>query len=363
MRIGIDCRLWNQKGVGRYIRNLTTNLSKIDKINKYFLFVRSEDYKEVKSQFPVSNFQFPICDIPWHSIKEQTDFPKILKKENLDLVHFPYISVPIFYKGPFILTVHDLIPFHLSTGEASTKPLIFRFKKLGYKFVISKAVGNAKKIIVPSHATKKDVAKHLNISQDKVFVIYEGVDPNIKSSRGNRLIKENYFLYVGNAYPHKNIDFLIQVFNELKFRDFKLVLVGKEDHFYRKLKDKFPNRNIIYFGEASDDQLSNLYKNAFAYITPSVMEGFGLTGLEAMANGCLVLASDIPVHREIYKEGALYFDPKNSKVLRDLMEKVWKDPSKFKNTVLNGQGIIKKFSWKKMAKETLKIYESSISLR
>jgi len=142
MRIGIDARLWNESGVGRYIRNLVKQLQILDKTNSYVLFVRSEDADRIKNhelKTKDDNWKFVITDIQWHTIEEQLLFPKILNKENLDLVHFPYFSVPIFYNKPYIVTIHDLILHNFPTGKASTMPApnhksskqsMFRQKKL-----------------------------------------------------------------------------------------------------------------------------------------------------------------------------------------------------------------------------------------
>src|SRR5947209_4569205 len=135
MRIGIDARLWNQTGVGRYIRNLVLNLGKIDKKNEYVLFTLAKNNVRVNS----SNFKIVETDIPWHSLREQFEFTSLLKREDLDLVHFPYISAPLFYNKPFVLTIHDLIIHHYPTGRASTLPFPFYgIKLLAYRFLVKR---------------------------------------------------------------------------------------------------------------------------------------------------------------------------------------------------------------------------------
>src|SRR6185503_16917494 len=100
-KIGIDARLWNETGVGRYIRNLVWNLQELDKSNDYVLFVSSR-FKIEDLRLKNNNWKVIKTDIRWHTIEEQRLFPKILEKENLDLVHFPYFSVPINYNGPYV---------------------------------------------------------------------------------------------------------------------------------------------------------------------------------------------------------------------------------------------------------------------
>src|ERR1035437_6996106 len=168
MRIGIDARLWEQTGVGRYIRNLVVNLQKIDKKNEYVLFVRKEDLESVKKE--VKNLKWSIvkANIKWHSIAEQVELPLLLNKQKLDLVHFPYFSVPISYRKPYVVTIHDLIINHFSTGEASTLAYpLYVGKRLSYKFIVRQAARRAKRIIVPSSATKEEIIDHLRILAKK----------------------------------------------------------------------------------------------------------------------------------------------------------------------------------------------------
>ena len=311
MRIGIDARLWNQTGVGRYIRNLVDGLEQIDKKNDYILFTRPQDGVKPKN----SNFKIVNTKIKWHSIAEQLKFPKVIAAQNLDIIHFPYYSIPVFYNKPFVVTIHDLIPLHFQTGRASTLPFPFyKVKFLAYKFIVSQAAKKAKKIISPSFATKQDIVKRLKINPSKIEVIYEGTDKGLIDEQSKDSEKINQFLYIGNAYPHKNLDMLLNVFKDLP-ADFELVLVGKEDYFYKRLKQKVKKMNlgdkIIFQGYATDSELSLLYKKSKALIIPSFIEGFGLPALEAMANKCLVLASDIPTLKEVCDGAALFFDPKN----------------------------------------------------
>lgn len=357
MVIGIDVRLWNQTGVGRYIRNLVQNLALIDKKNKYILFARDDDKVKINS----SNFKTVSANIAWHSFDEQFKFIDILAKEKLDLIHFPYYSVPIFYRKPYVVTIHDLIPLHFQTGKASTLPFpLYKIKFLGYKFIVSQAAKSAKKIIAPSNFSKEEIIRLLNVPVSKVQTIYEGIDKSLVSEKISARKKE-HFLYVGNAYPHKNMEFLLKVFSKLP--DEKLVLVGKKDYFYRKLEDRVRKSNfsnIKFFGYATDSQLLQIYRKAKALIIPSFIEGFGLPALEAMSNKCLVLASDILVNHEILRDAAVYFNPNDMESLNDIL--VQANNKLFENKIELGLKRAKEFSWEKAAKETLHLYESCVQL-
>jgi glycosyltransferase involved in cell wall biosynthesis len=368
MKIGIDCRLWSETGVGRYIRNLVLNLQKIDKKNEYCLFVLSKDKDEILKLVQNGRIKIIRADIRWHTLEEQLKFPSLLNKENLDLMHFPYFAVPVLYGRPFIITIHDLITDHYSTGHASTLPIPFYYLKKGaYKLVINMAAKKARKIIAVSNATKNDIVDRLKISPQKIVVTYEGVDDkisNLKLQIPNIFQNSKYFLYVGNAFPHKNLDRLIEAFKILD-ADMKLVLVGKEDYFYKRLKNQIKemdlSEKVIFLKNVDDKELSSLYRNAQALILPSLMEGFGLPALEAMANNCLVLASKIPALEEVCGDAAIYFDPRN---IQDIAEKInmvhLSDANHYDDKREKGLKRAKLFSWSKMAKETLEVYESCV---
>lgn len=377
MLIGIDARLWSQTGVGRYIRNLTLNLLEIDKNNNYVLFVKPEDRNEVENQISKlktlhsassgqENLKLKIVrvNIGWHSLKEQLLFPKIINKEKVDLMHFPYFNVPLFYNRPYVITIHDLILHHFMSGEASTLPYwAYGFKMLAYRIVIYSGAKKAKKIIAVSKATKNEIIDHLRIESNKIEVIYEAADDfDVKNAKDRAY--SNYFLYVGNVYPHKNVEALIKAFKLIaKDKNVKLIFAGKEDFFYMRLKKKIgdlvKSGRVIFVHDADDQVLFSLYKNAICLIRPSLMEGFSLTPLEAISSGCLVIASDIPVHREVFKDSILYFNLREFTDLADKMRYVLSLDKKSKEKLIDS-GIKKsnEFSWEKTARETLSIYES-----
>lgn len=382
MRIGIDARLWNETGVGRYIRNLVKYLQVLDKKNEYVLFVGDTFNKEGRWKMEDGKWKIVKVNIRWHSLEEQVKFPNILKKEKLDLVHFPYFSVPVFYNKPFVITIHDLILHSFSTGEASTLPLpLYKSKLLGYKFVISKAAKNARKIIVPTNAVKEEVIRKLKVPESKIVVTYEGIDDNLKShakadgplaqkfnppasgSNKYKISEKKFFLYVGNAYPHKNLKKLMEAFKKFKenesYKDIELLLVGRDDYFYKKIKEELLKENlnsVKIIHNADDNLLSYLYRNAIALIIPSLMEGFGLTALEAMSNNCLVLASNIAALKEICAKTAIYFDPKDVNDIKLKMELVL--AGNFNDNAKFGFARSKEFSWEKMVRETINIYKS-----
>lgn len=176
-------------------------------------------------------------------------------------------------------------------------------------------------------------------------------------------LPEKYFLYVGNAYPHKNLERLLEAMLQVTGykSQVKLVLVGNEDYFYKKLKDKVKEMGledvIVFWGPADRKELANLYKNAIALVFPSLMEGFGLPAIEAMANGCLVMVSDIPVFHEVLGEAAVYFNQDDMNDLAEKMIDVIGEPEKYESFKTKGFDQARRYSWQKLARQTLAIYQ------
>jgi len=371
MRIGIDARFFGSigKGLGRYTQKLIENLESIDRENHYFIFLRRENWDEYQPRS--QNFTKVLADVPWYTLREQVQMPKIFKRCGLDLVHFPHFNVPVAYKGKFVVTIHDLILFRYPTRRASTlsAPAYFLKKKV-YHRVIKSAIKNSEKIIAVSGHTKKDVLKNFKIDPNKILVTYEGVDaaeePLLETPETvlqKYGIMKPYLLYVGNAYPHKNLDRLILAFKEVSktHSGLHLVLAGKEDYFYKRLK-KFVATSlvsgIIFPGYIAENHLPTIYREAKLYVFPSLYEGFGLPPLEAMARNAPVASSNASCLPEILGNAAYFFDPRGISETADAIEKVITDNELRKKLIAAGQKQIKKYSWQKMAKETLAIYKS-----
>lgn len=357
MKLGIDARLYWQTGVGVYIRNLLLHFRHLLP-SDWRIFIYTMDGK-LSFEKP-QNWIVRKTPFRWHSFSEQTSFLKELLKDRLDLMHFTYFSYPVFYNRAFVITLHDLTPLKFKTGKASQRnKIIYEIKHFFYQLVLKKAIKSAKIIIVPSHEVKKDVLK-IGGEEERINVIYEGVDEEIKKITEKKIeVKKPYFLYVGNFYPHKNVEFAIDVF--LKFSERKKVyfyLVGPEDFFAKRLKGKYKGilrKKIFFLHNLSRAELKFLYKNSLALIHPSLAEGFGLTLLEAFYFGTPVIASKLPVFKEIYGDLPLYFNPKVKRELLKNLEKIYS--KKVKISKLKISEIIKKYSFLKTAEQTLSIYK------
>lgn len=373
MRIGIDARFYGTlgKGLGRYTQKLIENLEKIDNSNRYFVFLRKENFEDYQPKN--KNFTKVLADFEWYTFSEQFGMPRLLSKYNLDLVHFPHFNVPLFYRKKFIVTIHDLILLHFPTLRGTTLNSFFYFiKYLAYKIVIKSAIRRAEKVIAVSNFTKKDILENYRIDSEKVTVTHEACDKTVlreKNEDDEEILKKYgiikpYILYVGNAYPHKNLERLVLVFKDviLKKNNLSLVLVGKMDYFYKRLKSLAEENkvsSIIFAGNVSDSDLEIVYKSSLAYIFPSLYEGFGIPPLEAMSYGIPVASSNHPCMKEVLGESAYYFDGKKETEIKEAVIKTTEDEELRRDLIKRGLERVKKYNWKKMAEQTLAIYESA----
>lgn len=369
MKIGIDCRFVGPEGtgLGKYTEKLVLNLIKIDKRNTYVLFLRKNnwDYLRVSAK----NIKRVIADVPWYSFAEQLKLLKIFSRENLDILHVPHFNMPLIYSGKLVITIHDLIHHEFTQESATTRNLvIFKVKRLAYNLVITLAVKKAKKIIAPSNFVREKLIKTFKLQKEKIITIYEAAEEEYFGETQNSKPKtQNYLIYVGNVYPHKNITRLLDAIKILTtdygLRTINLMIVCPRNVFWQRLKEQIDKRELSKVvqtrGYTTPSELAGLFRGASAYIFPSLSEGFGIPGLNAMAAKLPLLASDIGVFREIYGNAALYFDPKDPKDIAAKIKKIISDSKERSLLIERGEEQVSKYSWQKMAKETLKIYKES----
>lgn len=166
----------------------------------------------------------------------------------------------------------------------------------------------------------------------------------------------NYLVYTGNFYPHKNLPVLIQAADKLQIKTF---LIGKQSVFVNRL----PKSDYVEFKhDLSDSQIRALYKQALCFVTPSLLEGFGLPGLEAMAAGLPVIAARASCLPEIYGDAALYFDPYSVDDLVSKIQLVISDQQLAKILINKGYSQAKKYSWRKTALQTWQIYLAQLNI-
>jgi glycosyltransferase involved in cell wall biosynthesis len=358
-KIVIDARAL-RTSTGRYVERLLHYLQQLDNDNSYTVLLKPKDFDTWQ---PVNRkFHKLACPYKEFSFNEQIGFLIQLLELKADLVHFGMTQQPILYPGHVVTTIHDLTTARF--GNPSKNKLIFTTKQLVYKVVIKIVATKSKIIITPSEYVKDDLAKFARINSRKVVVTYEGSD-KISDEPEPVLGLENtkFIMYVGRPNPHKNLYRLVSAFDQLKATnpDLKLVLVGQKDSNFKRLAKWVEDKSIqdvVFTGFIPDSQLRWLYENCQAYLFPSVSEGFGLPGLEAMRHGAPVISSNATCLPEIYGNAAIYFDPLDTDDMVLKIESLLKSPTKTKSLKEKGLEQANKYSWKKMAQETLNIYNT-----
>lgn len=377
--IGIDARIY-KTGIGRVVENLLSSLeSQLPPNVKLVVFLRKDGYDSYQPQS--KNIAKVLANFAPYSFAEQIKLPFLIRKYDIDLMHFTNFNAPIFYFGPFILTMYDLIHLTSSTFGNTTKYYVYYlFKKLVYRVVIMILAQRAKFITTISEVSRSEIMKRLYVSSKKVIVTSVGFDhvERVSAIPGNEAqeilssygIKKPFMLYVATMYPHKNHKTLLVALSELikNGENITLVLVGKVDSLSARVRSMvlemglsaqvvFPNYKVPD-GYLPDSELHVLYQNAKMVVFPSLTEGFGIPVLEAQWYGKPILASDLPIFHEVGGQGVVFFDPHNASDIAQKIKQVLDNDPSVTEVLAFGHKNVKRFLWRDVAQKTLFVYKT-----
>ncbi|MFC1932145.1 glycosyltransferase family 4 protein [Chloroflexota bacterium] len=283
-----------------------------------------------------------------------------------DMVHLPnqnFARFAIFRKNPYIVTVHDLVRFYRRLDqETIMEKILLRLDIIGIK--------RASHIIAISQHTKNDLIKYMKIPEEKISVIYNGIDPSIFKPYDVRLrlLDKPYVLYVGSERPRKNLNRLFEAFAmlEKEFPDLKLLKVGpvgRYDKYRQNSERKLTNlgitRDVTFVDYVSEPDLACYYCSAMLLAYPSLYEGFGLPPVEAMACGCPVVASNTSSLPEVIGEAGIMVDPYDTDSLAQAMRRVLTDEKLRNDMIKKGLEQSKKFTWERAAEHTQEVYNKA----
>ena len=376
MKIGIDARLYGLEhaGIGRYVMHLTEELQQLDTTNEYVLFLRQDDYHSLKLP---SGWTRVLADVGHYTLAEQILIPQLIRSARVDLMHFPHFNVPLLYGGPFIVTIHDLLWHDFKGLNVTTlNPIAYLIKYGGYRLVVNSALDRSRHILVPSFWVKHELQDQFGLSNSKITVTYEGIaeafsqSPDAQVSRS--LVKylklsPPFVVYTGSAYPHKNLRLLfdaIKLSHQQKI-SLNVAIVSSRSVFLNDLKTYVHRQGltdqVTFTGYLTDPELRALYSQALGLVHPSLSEGFGLTGLEAMAANLPVLASRAGSLPEIYQDAVLYFDPHDPTDLAVKLKQLLTDPQLIATLRTRGQQLTQTYSWADTAQKTLAAYQTTFA--
>jgi glycosyltransferase involved in cell wall biosynthesis len=379
MRIGVDALTLipgSTGGIGTYITRLVENLGLIDSQNEYVVFANERAVDSLS--FEYSNFRIEVCRIPaiaglgtyLRILFEQFVLPYKIKRLGIDTMIFTANVGCICCPCPGILVVHDMIRHYCAEklpGQTS-----FVKDKL-FPCLINASIRATTKIVAISQFTKNDIILRLGIPADKIEVVYNGIDEKLKDDslgKADSSILKNidkpYVLFVGYHYPYKNLVRLVRAFalmNDSNDSSYQLIIVGREESGTPALMHELKtlNRNdILVLGAVSSSELATLYGKASLFVLPSLIEGFGLPLLEAMAYGVPIAASDAASIPEVVGDAAVLFDPEDEKSIAFAMERVLSDKELAQELIARGHARLKEgiFSWRKTAEGVLAVASS-----
>lgn len=363
-KIVIDARLYgsDHTGIGVYTRGLIKHFPVVRDLQ--IILIISPDQKANQE---LNNFQVYIAKFHPYSLWSQLEMLYLLIRIRPQLLHVPHFAIPVFWPGRIITTIHDLIK-HISRGPSSSTrhPLLYWIKYLFYLMIVKTAMLRSYKIIVPSRYWKELLVSSGKIPNPQIYVIYEGIDETYFKPEPlfpKPALNKPYILYVGNIYPHKNVQTIIRAVIRMKGR-IHLYICCARDIFWERLQKDINLLGgqglVTNLGKVSDHHLKYLYQNSLSFVTASNIEGFGLPGLEAMACQTAVISSNASCLPEIYSNAALYFHPDSQDQLIEKISLLLKNKHLRKDLINKGITRARSFSWQKMSQETLNVYLQSL---
>ena len=360
MHIAIDARVINS-GTGTYVAKLLEYLQQIDTTNQYTVLLRAKDTTYWQPTAP--NFTVKVADYDNYSLAEQTKFKAFLDDLAPDLVHFCMPQQPVWYKGKRVTTMHDMTL--LKTYNSDKNWLVFRAKQLVGRWVFKRVARISEQVIAISENTKREYQEFCGIRDDKISVVYEAAEAYKGDLEPVNVPYERFIMYVGQQPDYKNLRRLAAAHQQLlaKYPDLGLVFVGRMNPDTAKNKalyDKKGYKNIHFTGFITDAERDYLFTKAIAYVFPSLMEGFGLPPLEAMAYGTPVVSSNTSCMPEILGDAAEYFTPTDIDDMAAAIERVMTNDTLRQAMIARGYTQVAKYSWRCMAEQTHEIYMNAL---
>ena len=394
MKIGVDIRpaqYYPARGFGRFTKGIVKGLQAVDADNEYLFFYDSAVPLPYDLQDLTTSANFRL--IEWKGLSlsrlDVLFFSDLLRfnsfeLRNLDIFFSPVpLAFPI-KRIPIVMVIHDLNPVvwqkrkyvHYNLQERLFR--LFSKANLYMKQKLEKLTAQKHYVVVPSLNTREDLKSYWDLSAERLFTIYEGVDESFR--RLNEIdwsllaelgltSETPFFLYVGVVAWHKNVFGLVEAFSRLKgYNGLKLVLAGdftgRDDRpsaefnkLTRQVEKLGLEDRILFVGTVSDETLVNLYNAAAACVLVSFFEGFGLPVIEAMACGCPVIASKVSSLPEVGGDAVLYCDPHNLDSIATRMRQLLEQDGLRRQMREKGLEKAKNYTWEQSARRLIEFFE------
>jgi len=366
MKIAFDLRRIKNPGIGRYMKCLVEAVVESAPEHDYLLILPPGEEEAVVCTG--TNVEKITPSLKYYSLREQVDLPRILRRKKIDLLHSPHFNIPLIRVCPTVVTIHDVI--YLACRE----DLPSFVGRMYYRAMMAAAVRRADRIITDSEYSKRDIQRFFKAEDDRLDVIYPGVDQSIRKNvdsvklcevKSRLGIVSPYLIYTGIYKLRKNHAGLLRAFKTFVDRggDAQLVIAGPmedgSEMLRRLAQDLGVADRVVFTGFVEDGDLPALYSGASVYACPSLYEGFGFTVLEAMACGVPVVCSRETSLPEVAGSAALYADARNPQEFGNALYQVFRDQALRAMLVNKGTNNLQRFQWKHAAEQTLAVYEKA----
>jgi glycosyltransferase involved in cell wall biosynthesis len=364
VRIGIDARKLHDFGIGTYIRNLLRQLARLDRQTEFVLLCRPEDRQALSTLG--ENFRAVSETAGNYSIAEQVRVPLALRREGVTLFHAPHYVLPPLVHCRSVVTIHDCI--HLMFPQYLPNRAALAYARSS----IAMAARRAARVITVSESSKRDILRFVHAAPEKIDVIYNayderfGIEPGedeVVRVRERFQLNDEFVLYAGNVKPHKNLERLIQAFDQVRRRGLdhlKLVVIGDEVSKYAALRRAVHrhqlHKYVRFLGYLPEETLAVMYRLAAVFVFPSLYEGFGLPPLEARASGTPVVTSNVSSLPEVAGDAAVLVDPYDPAAIADGMFQVLTDERIRRELRRKGLERARQFSWESSIRRVRDIY-------
>lgn len=365
MRIALDARKLRDGGIGSYIRGLLSGLAASFPHDEWNALV--DPAQRGLMRWP-GDVREVAVRAGKYGLAEHWRIPAAARAVGATLLHAPHYTLPMGWGGASVVTIHDLIHVRLAHLQ---RPGV----GLAARTLAGLAAHRADVVIADSEATRQDILELLHVRPDKVHVVHLGLPATLAPAsavevavfRSDRALPADYVLYVGARKRHKNLELLLRVWSMLSPGERPpLVLSGArwatDDPLARLARTLGVEPSLAFAGDVPDDRtLSCLYSGAALVVQPSLLEGFGLPPLEAMACGAPVIASDAGSLPEVLGEAAVLLSPHDPEAWAHAVPRLLRDPAERAALVTRGHAQAARYTWAKAANATRELYSRAVA--
>jgi glycosyltransferase involved in cell wall biosynthesis len=364
--IGIDARaaLGQPTGVGRYVRNLVRHLLRIDPEDRFLLFADRPGGERLGGAAPnvaarVLRLPFAANAFTWLQLR----LPPSLWRRPVDLFHYPFYTLPLWHPGPSVVTIHDVtFERHPEWFSRRSHLATRRFARF--------AARHAQAILTVSETSRCDLVDCYGVDPARIAVVYPAVEegwdeapaPSGEEVARRLGLEGPFLLHVGSIHTRRNVPLLLRAAARMRRRGDRIgvVLAGRVEYPYpdvsAMIRDSGMGGAAVHVGYVPEADLRALYRAARVVALPSLYEGFGLPGIEAMACGTPVVAARASCFPEVLGDAALLVDPHDEGGWAEALARAAAAGPERDEMVSRGRAHAARYSWDRAARETLGVY-------